>query len=206
MPTQTLHRGVAANDPRNRGAIAFFRPPKVTPERARNMLRRAAQRTLTSAIEGRVRETSARIKNGPVKPPAPLDQSLTEVADPFYGLGTHPDIVERMWALDTGLPRSCRRAFWGRPALVHPDTGVVFAVGFGTIGYVMRLPPQILKDASSEAANARASGNPGQSFDISQAGPEWRFISSAAPEGEWCRAAFDFAGQAPEVSTAYDET
>ena len=206
MPTQTLHCGVAANDPRNRGAIAFFRPHKVTPERARDMLRRAAPRAPTSAIESRVRETMARIKKGPVKPPAPLDQSLTEVPDPLYGLGTHPDIVERMWALDTGLPQSCRRAFWGKPALVHPETGVVFAVGFWTIGYVMRLPPQILKDASPEQANARARGNPGQSFDISAAGPEWRFVSSAAPESEWCRAAYDFAGQAPEVSTAYDET
>jgi hypothetical protein len=40
-----------------------------------------------------------------------------------------------------------------------------------------------------------ATGNPGQTFDIGPAGPEWRFISSRAPETEWCGAAYDFAGE-----------
>jgi hypothetical protein len=38
------------------------------------------------------------------------------------------------------------------------------------------------------------SGNPGQSFDIGPAGPEWRFVSAHAGEAEWCRAAYEFAG------------
>lgn len=56
--------------------------------------------------------------------------------------------------------------FWGRPALVHPQSGVVFAVGFGSIGLVMRLPAKILRQAAPEQASAVIAGNPGQTFDI----------------------------------------
>jgi hypothetical protein len=37
-------------------------------------------------------------------------------------------------------------------------------------------------------------GNPWQRFDIGPAGLEWRFATARAPEIEWCRAAYDFAG------------
>jgi hypothetical protein len=136
-----------------------------------------------------------RIASGPIKPPAPLSQSLTEVDDPFYGLSTHPDIIEHLWKLDESLPQPCRWVFWGKPSLVHAQTGVVFAVGFGTM-YVMRLPPHILRNVTGEQAKVVPSGNPGQSFDIGPMGPEWRFVMSRAPEATWCRAAYDFAGAA----------
>ena len=136
----------------------------------------------------------ARIAAGPIKPPPPLSQCLIEVDDPLYGLGTHPDIIEHLWKLDASLPRSCRWVFWGKPSLVHPETGVVFGVGFGTLGYVMRLPPSILEAAAPDQAMIVITGNPGQTFDIGPAGPEWRFVRAHAPEADWCRAAFDFAG------------
>jgi len=100
-----------------------------------------------------------------------------------------------MWKLDDTLPQKCRWVFWGGPALVHPQTGVVFARGFGTIGYVTRLPPDILSVAAADQARVVVTGNPGQSFDIGPAGPGWRFIRHDAPEAEWCRAAYDFAGE-----------
>jgi len=129
-----------------------------------------------------------------VRPPPPLSQSLEEVDDPVEGLGTHPDIVEQLWQLDAALPQSCRWVVWGMPALVHPETGVVFAVGFGTLGYVMRLPPAVLDVAPVDQAKIIISGNPGQYWDIGPAGPEWRFIRPWAPEAAWCLAAYEFAG------------
>ena len=160
----------------------------------REALKRSRPSATPAEIEARVREVMTRIETGPVRPPPPISQSLSDVHDPVNGLGTHPDIIEHMWKLDATLPRSCRWVFWGGPALVHPDTGVVFAVGFGTIGYVMRLPPPILAAATEEQAKIVILRNPGQRFDIGPAGPEWRFIHWHAPEAEWCRAAFDFAG------------
>jgi hypothetical protein len=104
-----------------------------------------------------------------------------------------------MWAMDKGLPRSCRYVFWGKPALVHPETGVVFCVGFGTIGFVMRLPPDILGEAPEELAHIvdRVGGPSQRHYDISPAGPEWRVVSWNAPRDARVRAAYAFAGETP---------
>jgi hypothetical protein len=196
MSTVAGHRGIAEDEPRNRGPIAYFKPKKVTEESARELLTRSLPRASAAQIEMRVQQVMRRIAIGPIKPPAPLSQSLEEVDDPHYGLGTHPDIIEHIWKLDASLPQRCRWVFWGKPSLVHPQTGVVFLVGFGTIGYVMRLPPWILGGADPKQAKVIITGNPGQSFDIGPVGPEWRFVTSRAPEAKWCREAYDFAGEA----------
>jgi hypothetical protein len=196
MTTPAAHRGVAQDDARNRGPIALFRPQEVTRESARDLLSRSLPHASATEIETRVDSLMARIARGPVKPPAPLSQSLQEVDDPHYGLGTHPDIIERMWKLDDALPQRCRWVVWGKPGLVHPRTGVIFGMGFGTIGFVLRLPRGLLATADPGLAYAVQHGNPGQSFDIGPAGPEWRFISARAPQADWCRQAYDFAGAA----------
>ncbi len=195
MSTAASHRGVAENDPRNRDVIACFKPKPFTVEAARALLARTRPHASDAELEDRVRELMLRMAEGPIKPPPPLSQSLEQVADPYYGLGTHPDIIDIMWKLDSSLSQSCRWVFWGKPALVHPATGVVFAVGYGTIGYVMRLPPGILAGAKPDQALAVVKGNPGQTFDIGPAGPDWRFVRWSAPAEDWCRAAYNFAGE-----------
>jgi hypothetical protein len=100
-----------------------------------------------------------------------------------------------MWALDDALPRRCRWVFWGGPALVHPTSGVVFAVGIGTIGLVMRLPEPVLAAADPGLAAIAVKGARGRTFDIAAAGPQWRFVRRGAPTLEWARAAFDDAGK-----------
>jgi hypothetical protein len=188
------HAGVAADDPRNLAPIDNFKPKPITADSARKSLRQALPHASAEDIETRVQRLMQKMAADPVKPAPPLSQSLADVDDPVYGLGTHPDIVEHMWKLDDTLPRSCRWVFWGGPAFVHPQTGVVFAVGFGTIGYVMRLPPHVLAQATPEQASQQVTRNPAYVFDISGAGAEWCFVTLHAPEAEWCRAAYDFAG------------
>ena len=189
------HRGVAIDDPRNEGPIAFFRPKKATRESLRQSLTQVSRGKTPDEIEAKVQEVMDRIARGPTRPDPPLSQSLDDMADPWYGLGTHADIIEHMWRLDDALPQRSRWVFWGSPALVHPETGVVFARGVGTIGYVMRLPPHVLESADPSDAKVIVAGNPGQSFDIGPAGPEWPFVRWGAPEAQWCRAAYDFAGK-----------
>jgi hypothetical protein len=56
-------------------------------------------------------------------------------ADPYayMNLGTHPDVVEYMWSkLCAMLPADCRAIVHRTPALVQPDSGLVFALGYGT--------------------------------------------------------------------------
>ena len=196
MSAPPAHRGIAEDDPRNRGVIDFFRPKEVTPDSARETIARAAPRLSAAEVQRHVDELMRRIAEKPHKPPPPLSQALEAVDDPLYGLSTHPDLVTRLWKLDETLPQRCRWVCWGYPALVHPQTGVVFAVAYGTIGTVMRLPPDVLARASAEEAPVTIAGNPGQTFDIAPAGPEWRFLRRRTPETDWCRAAYDFAAAA----------
>jgi hypothetical protein len=195
-PQSADHRGVAEVDPRNAGPIAFFRPKEVTRESVRRLLSRSLRRASPADIEMRVDKIMIRIATGHVRPPPPLSRSLEEVDDPHHGLSTHPDIIEQLWRLDNLLPERCRWVVWGYPGLVHPHTGVIFAVGFGTIGFVLRLPPDLLAGADPNLVLVIHQGNIGQRFDIAPAGPEWRFVQSRAPQAEWCRAAYDYAGQA----------
>jgi hypothetical protein len=190
------HRGVADGDPRNAGPIGFFAPKKVTREAARQSLAGAMRGKSAAEVEAAVDRLMDKIERGPIRPDPPISQSLEAVADPWYGLSTHPDIISMLWKLDDGLPQRCRWVFWGRPALVHPGTGVVFAVGIGNIGYVIRLPPEVLEAADPRHASPVVARNPGQTFDIGPAGPEWRFIFPRAPAAAWCRAAYEFAGEA----------
>ena len=181
------HRGIAEEDLRNHGPIAHFRPPDVTEDYVRARFTRAFRHLSPAQLEARVAKFMADIAAKPPRPPPPLSQTLEQVADARTGLGTHPDIVDQLWQLDRSLPHSCRWVVWGYPALVHPTTGVIFAIGFGTIGIVVRLPPEL-----RDAALAVRPTNPGQQYDISPAGPEWRFLSRPSEE-IYCRAAHDYA-------------
>ena len=185
------HRGVAADDPRNAGPVDHFRPRPVTRQSARAML--APYHRDEAELEAKIDALLQRIASVPNRPEPPLSQPLEAVANPWFGLSTHPDIIEELWKLDDGLPRRCRWVLRGRPALVHPETGVIFAVGVGTLGMVMRLPGSVLATADPACASVTAGGNPGRTFDISDAGPEWRFVGRNAPKAEWTRAAFEFA-------------
>ena len=182
--------GVAADDPRNHGVIGHFRPPKVDAAYLRDRLGASMPCAAAEQVEVRVGEVLARIAATPHRPPPPLSQPLEAAPDPWFGLGTHPDIIEHLWELDGALPQSCRWLVWGFPALVHPGTGVIFAIGFGTIGTVIRLPT-----GEREGASAMRLTNPGRHYDISPAGPEWRFLPREN-EQACCRAAYRFAGAA----------
>ena len=115
------------------------------------------------------------------------------MASPLYELGVHPDIVEQLWRLDGSLPLPSRWAVWGLPALVHPLTGVIFAVAIGTLGIVARLPPRLREGMASMHPL-----NFGESFDISSAGPEWRFLTSPPDEAHSLAAFEDAAVRAPQ--------
>ena len=180
------HRGVNEADPRNSGIVEHFRPPPVTPEYMRARFRKTFPKHTPAQIEALVAKVMLAIQSKPHRPPPPLSQALDQVADPRNGLGTHPDLVEELWRLDRTLPSACRWVVWGYPGLVHPGAGVIFALGFGTIGIVARLPPDLRAEASIHPTS------PGQSHDISPAGPEWRFLKYRQQDA-LCRAAFDFA-------------
>jgi hypothetical protein len=189
------HRGVAVDDSRNAGITEYFRPKPVTMDSlVRTLTKTPAEGKARAVVRSYAEKVMQRLMHGPAGLEPPLSQSLDEIADPWFGLGTHPDIITRLWEMDDTLPQRCRWVFWGRPSLAHPDTGVVFAVAFGTIGIVLRLPPEAIAAAGSQLSAVVQNGKRLRAFDIGPAGPAWRFILPGAVATQWGRAAYDFAG------------
>jgi hypothetical protein len=59
--------------------------------------------------------------------------------DPYWEMGSHPEVVERIWnQLAQTLPQECRCLIYGTPSLVAPKSGIIFALAFGT-QYVLRI-------------------------------------------------------------------
>jgi hypothetical protein len=187
------HRGVAVDDPRNAAVLAFLTPLDYSDKR---VVRERLSRTLRRASPAKIDETVASIMQVR-SPPIPVSQPLEAVADPRYGLGTHPDLIDRLWELDDSLPERCRWVVHGHPALVHSRSGVIFGFAGGTLGYALRLPEGERREADALGARTAIKmpyETPWDVWDASKAGPEWRFGLWSDREPQWCRAAYDWAG------------
>jgi hypothetical protein len=125
---------------------------------------------------------------------APLSARPGDLADPYYQLGTHPDVVEYLWdTLGGTLPEDCRAVVLGTPALVQPDSGVILALGLGT-EYALRLTP-------ADAIEARAAGlevahhyrTSDSTLDLTSWGEGWFFCRYDRREPEWLARSFEEA-------------
>src|SRR5262245_19224756 len=75
--------------------------------------------------------------------------------DPYLRLGSHPEIVERLWAaLGAAFSARARGIVYGNPALVSPRSGVLLAVALGT-AYAIRLAPEAYASAVVHGAETR---------------------------------------------------
>ena len=138
------------------------------------------------------------------KPDAKAQASPDDIDDPYYNLGTHPDIVQRLWHdLGGALPKDCKWVLYGTPVLVHHASGVVFGFAGGSQTYALRLPAA--ERATAIAAGAETTHHypayaelniAASKLDLARFGPEWVFGGWLKGEEEWCRAAFDAAGTA----------
>ena len=108
--------------------------------------------------------------------------------DPYRELGSHPDTVERVWdELGTALSPESRQIVCGNPALVHPITGVVFALAFGT-RYVLRLPPELAGQVERDGFRTVHTWSDGRSTDIeAELGPGWIFGQWSPNELSWLK-------------------
>ena len=125
-------------------------------------------------------------------------ESLT---NPYYDLGTHPDVVERLWdELTVRLPARCRWIVYGAPVLVHPSAGIIFAFAGGTHTYALRLPAKEREEALRAGAK-RLYEYPAypeldieaSTLDLASIGEEWVFGGWFEGEEDWCLAAYQFA-------------
>jgi hypothetical protein len=109
-----------------------------------------------------------------------------------HHLGTHPDIVARLWdALNAGLPADARRLVFDGPALAHPD-GTILAAAIGT-QYALRLLPKDLAGAVEAGAElVHHFRTVGTTLDLPATfGPGWVFGRFDDREPAWLRASFE---------------
>ena len=123
--------------------------------------------------------------------------SPADVADPYMTLGTHPDLVQRLWdELGARLPEPCRWVVYGRPALVHPRTGLVFGFAGGTHTYGLRLPAAERAEAMRAGARREHTYSDGSRLDAEVLGAGWVLGGCLRPEPEWCLVAYAHAARA----------
>ena len=117
------------------------------------------------------------------------------------GLGLPPDIAEAFWesAFHSGVGGALRWLVYGRPALVHPATGVIFAVLLkDNEAMALRLPPGRHADALRTAPRRDRSRILGGVRPVPDLGEAWIAFSMFAFRDErieWCSAAYTFAGR-----------
>jgi|SRR5581483_6043960 len=133
------------------------------------------------------RETPAwaKVKRLFVKPRTIREPPLIAPPDAEQWL-VHPEITERVWHLGTTMPIDCRALVCGAPALLHPQTGVIFVYGVGTV-YFLRLTLRLAEEAVKAGAFTMHRWTFGGEMDIRrELGNEWVGGRWLQNEPEWC--------------------
>jgi len=113
----------------------------------------------------------------------------------LYGLGTHPDLVDRLWkGITSKLPEDCAWVVCARPTLVHSVSGIIFGFAIGTHAYALRLPESMRKQAEIISPK-RVFQYPDGDVDLDEIGVEWIFGGWLKGEEDWCLAAWEWAGK-----------
>jgi hypothetical protein len=119
---------------------------------------------------------------------APLVASPQDYPDPYWSLGCHPDVVERIWdGLGNALPKDGRCLVCGTPALLHSTTGALLAFAIGT-SYVLRIPEEDIKQALVLGWKEQTTWAGGKVMNTSQElGEGWLFGRYLEDEITWLR-------------------
>ena len=109
-----------------------------------------------------------------------------------FHLGTHPDVVDRLWdALNDALPSDCRWLVFDGPALVQSTTGIMLAAGIGTQYALRLLPDHVAAAVEAGAALVHRFRTVGTTLDLPATfGPEWVFGRFDDRETGWLLASY----------------
>lgn len=121
---------------------------------------------------------------------------------PYINLGTHPDIVKRLWdEITVLLPAKSSWVICGKPALAHPQSGIIFGFATGSLTYALRLSPITFEHALQKGAQriwhytaTSERGAAASTLNLAELGDGWIFGGWWPEEIDWCLSAYDFAG------------
>jgi hypothetical protein len=126
----------------------------------------------------------------------PLAERPDAFDQPYLSLGSHPDVVERVWK-ELAPDPAWRVVVLGTPGVVEPVAGTVLALALGT-SYWLRLAPGDLEPALSSGVTQEHVFGGGKRFDAAAVlGPAWVHGSWDEREPLWLVA----AGAADRVTT-----
>jgi Protein of unknown function (DUF1579) len=148
--------------------------PFATKRLTRSSLERPENRGLLAYLRDRHRVDPIAMR----RPPDTVDR---------YRLGTHPDVVERLWdGLNAALPDDAAFLVGDGPALASPHTGVVVGIALGT-QYALRLTPGGREEAvAAGAATVHVFATSGGTLDLGATlGVDWVFGTWDEREGGW---------------------
>ncbi|MDR3576473.1 MAG: hypothetical protein P4L50_21620 [Anaerolineaceae bacterium] len=133
-------------------------------------------------------------------PQAPVVAAFDSRPNPYFALGSHPDIVERVWRqIGAAMPSECRFIVCGTPALVQPESGILFAFALGT-QYCLRLPADLIETARLAKAKTSTRWSNGKVQDVrNDLGPGWIFGGWMEAEIDWCKASYLSFGKGMEA-------
>jgi hypothetical protein len=140
------HLDLAQRDPTRHRAPVFVRSEgESEPQRSRRSVRRRRfQHAHPSRQLGNNRSPPRTVWARPRAASAAradAGASSGSLTNPYCDLGTHPDLVARLWdELTVRLPAGCRWIVHGAPVLARPSSGIIFAFAEGTHTYALRLP------------------------------------------------------------------
>jgi hypothetical protein len=114
-----------------------------------------------------------------------------------WHLGTHPDLVMYFWEMMTSkLPFQCKCIVYRRPALVHPETGVIFGMAGGTDTIALRLPTPEQDEALKIKGFGKKVKYPLKgTVYANKLGEDWALVPPFDDRlRDWCFKAYEYAG------------
>lgn len=133
---------------------------------------------------GLVRELAAQAKRRRVRVDAIA--APKSVTNPYWELGSSPEVVERLWdVLGARLSDKSRAIVYGVPGLVDPGSGAVLALAYRET-YVLRVPNRRMEVATQSGCAAERSVSDGSTVNIERSfGRGWLFGCGLAQEVDW---------------------
>ncbi len=118
----------------------------------------------------------------------PIFSLPTSNPDPYLNCGCHPDIVSRLWnEINSNLPTDCRGMIYFKPALVDPNTGIIFGLAIGT-QYALFLPEELSLLAKQAGLETIYTWSDKTTTNLEQTcGKSWFFGKYLKEEIEWCK-------------------
>lgn len=116
----------------------------------------------------------------------------------YETLGTHPDLVARLWdELGGTLKVDCRWVVYGAPTLVRVSSGIIFGYASGTHTYMLKLPLDLYHEVREKGAKTQHKfpafqklGIPERILDLEKIELGWVLGSWSKAEVMWCQEAY----------------